>query len=241
LGKIKTNFSKEVEPIRKAYDLAVEQYIKGIHPLKDVPDDFKNSLDFKIFMKDSDPSIIGSNAPENKDYLAPEKGMRFLDAGCGANLANYKFHKWPSVFFGVDISTALIDEMKRYIKKHQIQIGGLHVAEITSMPFEDSYFDIALLIGVLEYYSLQYTEEALEEMNRVLKPSAKLVVDIANLGHPHVNIMFRLEAYLNRRNIPKSREDFEKILEPLFLIDKVDNSKVMLKYFVRNKKSRNGF
>ena len=236
MGKIKTDFSKEVEQIRTAYDLTVEQYKKGIHPLKDVPDDFKSRSDFKAFMKDSDPSITGSSAPENKEYLAPEKGMRFLDAGCGANLANYKFHEWPSVFYGVDISKALIDEMKRYVDKHCIQIGGLHVAEITNMPFEDNYFDIALLIGVLEYYSLQYTKRALEEMSRVLKPSAKLVVDIANLGHPHVKIMFELEAYLKRPNIPKSRDDFEKMLEPLFLIDKVDDSKVMLKYFVRNKK-----
>jgi SAM-dependent methyltransferase len=216
--------------------LTVEQHKKGIHPLKDVPDDFKSRSDFKAFMKDSDPSITGSNAPENMEYLAPEKGMRFLDAGCGANLANYKFHEWPSVFYGVDISPALIDEMKRYAHKHHIQIGDLYVAEITDMPFEDSYFDIALLIGVLEYYSLQYTKRALEEMNRVLKPSAKLVVDIANLRHPHVDVMFKLEAYLNRPNIPKSCEDFEKLLEPLFWIDRIDDSKVMLKYFVRNKK-----
>ncbi len=239
MGKIKTNFSKEVEPIRTAYDLTVEQYKKGIHPFKDVPDDFKSRLDFKTFMKDSDPSITGSNAPENKEYLAPKKGMRFLDAGCGANLANYKFHKWPSVFYGVDISAALIDEMRRYVHKHHIQIGGLHVAEITNMPFEDSCFDIALLIGVLEYYSLHYTKRALEEMNRVLKPSAKLVVDIPNLAHAHVDIMFTLEAYLKRPNIPKSCEDFEKMLEPLFFIDKIDDAKVMLKYFVRNKKGGN--
>jgi SAM-dependent methyltransferase len=236
---MKTDFSEEVEQIRKAYDLTVEQYKKGIHPLKDVPDDFKCRSDFKAFMKDSEPSITGSNAPENKKYLAPEKGMRFLDAGCGANLANYKFHEWSSVFYGVDISTALIDEMKRYVDKHRLQIGGLYVAEITNMPFEDSYFDIGLLIGVLEYYSLQYTKRALEEMSRVLKPSARLVVDIANVGHPHVHLMFELEAYLKRPNVPKSREGFEKMLEPLFSIEKIDDSKGMLKYFVRNKKGGN--
>lgn len=230
-----TEFFDQVEKIRKAYDLTVEQYHKGIDPLKEVPEDFKNSPDFKAFMKDADPSTTGSNAFENKEYLEPKKGMRFLDAGCGANLAVYEFYKWPSIFYGVDISTALISEMRKFVKKNSLQIGGLYVTEIISMPFEDNYFDIALLIGVLEYYSLEYTKKALEEMNRVLKPSAKLVVDIANLVHPHVDIMFKLEAYLKRPNIPKSREDFEKILKPLFLIDKIDDSNVMLKYFVRNR------
>ena len=232
---MRTEFSEQVEIIRMAYDLTVEQYHKGIDPLKEVPEDFKNSMEFKAFMKDADPSVTGSNASKNKEYLKPKKGMRFLDAGCGANLAVYKFYKWPSIFYGVDISTVLINEMKKFVSKHSIQIGSLHVAEIISMPFEDNYFDIALLIGVLEYYSLEYTKKALEEMNRVLKPSAKLVVDIANLIHPHVDVMFKLEAYLKRPNIPKSREDFEKILKLLFLIDKIDDSKVMLKYFVRNR------
>jgi len=230
-----TEFIDQVKKIRKAYDLTVEQYHKGIDPLKEVPEDFKNSPDFKALMKNADPSTTGGNAFENKEYLKPKKGMRFLDAGCGANLAVYEFYKWPSIFYGVDISTALISEMRKFIKKNSLQIGDLYVAEIISMPFEDNYFDIALLIGVLEYYSLEYTKKALEEMNRVLKPSAKLVVDIANLMHPHVDIMFKLEAYLKRPNIPKSREDFEKILKPLFLIDKIDDSKVMLKYFLRNR------
>jgi SAM-dependent methyltransferase len=231
-----TKSSEQVEKIRMAYDLTVGQYHKGIDPLKEVPEDFKNSKECKAFIKGANPSITGSNASDNKEYLKPKKDLRFLDAGCGANLAVYEFYKWPSIFYGVDISTALVNEMKKFVKRRGIQIGGLYVAEITSMPFEDNYFDIALLIGVLEYYSLEYTKRALEEINRVLKPSAKLVVDIANLIHPHVDIMFKLETYLKRPNIPKSRGDFERILKPLFLTEKVDDSKVMLKYFVRNRK-----
>jgi SAM-dependent methyltransferase len=234
-GKVGLESDEQVEKIRLAYDLTVEQYHKGIDPLNEVPEDFKNSPDFRAFMKEAGSSATGSNAPENKEYLEPEKGMRYLDAGCGANLAVHEFYKWPSVFYGLDISSALIDEMEKFVKRRGLQIGGLDVAEIVSLPFEGSFFDIAMLIGVLEYYSLDYAKEALEEMNRVLKPSAKLVVDIANLNHPHVDIMFKLEAYLKRPHIPKSREDFEKILKPLFLIDKVDDSKVMLKYFVRNR------
>ncbi len=232
---MKANFSEQVETIRKAYDLTVDQYNQGEDPLDDVPEDFKNNPDFKAFMKAAGPSLTGSNAPENREYLKPKKGMAFLDAGCGANLAAYEFYKWPSTFYGVDISSALINAMNTFVAKNRIRIGGLYVAEIIDMPFEDNTFDIALLIGVLEYYPLEYTKIALQEMHRVLKPSAKLVVDIANLDHSHVDIMFKLEEYLKRPNVPKSREDFEKILRPLFLIDKVDDSKVMLKYFVRNR------
>jgi SAM-dependent methyltransferase len=231
-----SEFKDQVEKIRLAYDLTVKQYRQGIDPLNEVPEDFKNSPDFKALMKEADPLCTGSNAPEIKEYLKPEKGMRFLDAGCGANLAVHEFYKWPSIFYGVDISSALISEMKIFVKKQGLQIGGLHVAEVISLPFEDSFFDIAMLIGVLEYYSLEYVKKAMEEMNRVLKPSAKMAVDIANTNHPHVDIMFRLESYLKRPHIPKSREDFEKVLKPLFLIDRVDDSKVMLKYFVRNRK-----
>ena len=162
--------------------------------------------------------------------------MAFLDAGCGADLEAHGFHNWPSTFYGVDISTALIDRMKEFVQRNKLRIGGLYVAEIVDMPFEDNYFDIALLIGVLEYYPLEYTRMAVEEIHRVLKPSAKLVVDIANLRHAHVALMFKLEEYLRRPNVPKSRQDFEKLLKPLFSIDNVDDSKVMLKYFVRNKK-----
>ncbi len=231
-----TKFSEQVGKIRQAYDLTVEQYRMGIDPIKEVPEDFKNNPDFRAFIKDAGPLSTGSNAPEIRQYLKPEKGQRCLDAGCGANLAVHEFYKWPSIFYGVDISSALINEMKKFVKKHRLQIGSLHVAEVISLPFKDSFFDIAMLIGVLEYYSLEYVKKALEEMNRVLKPSAKLVVDIANLNHPHVDMMFKLEDYLKRPHIPKSREDFEKVLEPLFLIDQIDDSKVMLKYFVRNRK-----
>ncbi len=228
----------QVEKIRKAYDLTVEHVLGGTDTLKEVPEDFKNRPAFKAFMEGAGPSATGSNAPENKDYLRPEKGMRFLDAGCGANLAAYEFYKWPSLFYGVDISPALIRAMNEFVRRRRLRVGGLHVAEIVDMPFEDDTFDIAMLIGVLEYYSLEYARRALGEIHRVLKPSARLVLDIANLAHPHIGMMFDLEAILKRPHIPKSREAFEKILNPLFAPDKVDDSRVMLKYFVRNKKRR---
>jgi len=76
----------------------------------------------------------------------------------------------------------------------------------------------------------------LAELNRVLKPQAKMVLDIPNLEHPDVNLMFKIEEFLGRPNIPNSRESFEEVLKPLFSIERLDDSRVMIKYFIHNLK-----
>lgn len=230
------NMVKQLERIRKAYNLTVEQYNKGFDSFTNVPKNFKNTPDFKAFLEGTGPLLTGSGVPEYKEYLAPKSGMRFLDAGCCANLANYRLDKWGSTYYGVDIAPALINAMKGFVKHNQISIGGLYVAEITRLPFDDCFFDVAAVIGVLEYCSFGYTKAALSELNRVLKIQSKMVLDIPNLEHPHVNTMFKLEEYLARPNIPKSRSAFEKILASLFSVERVDDSRIMLKYFVRTMK-----
>jgi ubiquinone/menaquinone biosynthesis C-methylase UbiE len=135
----------------------------------------------------------------------------------------------------VDISPALVDAMKSFVEKNGISTGGLHVADVASLPFDDRLFDIATLIGVLEYCALQHTEHILYELWRVLKLDAKMVLDVPNLEHPYVNTMLRLEEFLGRPNIPKEKKSIENFLKHRFTIDRVDDSRVMIKYFVRAK------
>ena len=45
-----------------------------------------------------------------------------------------------------------------------------------------------------------------------------------------------LEEYLGRPNIPLSRAAPEEILRPLFSVQRIDDSRAMLKYFVRTLK-----
>ena len=225
-----------LQQISDAYDLTVKQYREKIDPLTNVPYEFRNSKEFKEFQQSTGSEITGSNAPENKQYLDPESGMKFLDAGCCANLANYRFDKWPSVYHGIDISPALIDAMKGFVTHQGISVGSLKVAELAALPFDDNFFDIASVIGVLQYADLNYCKSALRELNRVLKNGSRMVVDIPNMKHAHVQTMFKLEEYLGRPNIAKSRTEFEAILTPLFTTVKVDNSHVMMKYFVKTKK-----
>ena len=218
--------------IREAYDLTVEQNRQGTDPLDAVPDSLKNSAQFKEFMRELGPEQTGSSAPENREFLDPQPGMKFLDAGCSANLANYRLDRWPSLYYGVDISPALIRAMRSFAEHNNIAVGALEVTELLRLPFDDSFFDIAAVIGVLEYASLDYCESALRELGRVLKTGSRMVVDIPNLDHPHIDTMFALERYLGRPNMPKARADFERVLAPLFTTLRTDDSCVMLKYFV---------
>jgi SAM-dependent methyltransferase len=216
--------------IRNAYDLTVEQYDHDIDPLGQVPLELRESAAFQTFIEDASRSC-NSGAPENKEFLEPEAGMCFLDVGSGASLANYRLDLWPSKYFGIDISRALIQAMHKFSIDHGASIGGLHVAELADLPFADDVFGIAATIGVLEYCTMEYAKRGLSELQRVLKPHARMVLDIPNLDHPHVDIMFRLEDHLNRPQVPHSRSAFESVLLSHFSIDRVDDAHVMVKYF----------
>lgn len=163
--------------------------------------------------------------------------MRFLDFGCCANLANYRLDKWPSKYYGVDISPKLISAMKGFVKRRKLSIGELYISEISDLPFKDNFFDIAAVIGVLEYYGGEYVKKALDEIYRVLKDGGKIVIDMPNLKHPDVNKMFKLEKFLGRSRLKVvSEEKFRKLLKGKFEIVKVDTSSVMTVYFLKRLK-----
>lgn len=221
---------KQLEIIRKAYDLTVKEHDEEIDPLAKVPKEFKESKRFKEFQN---LTGLDSSNDAYKIFLNPSKGMKFLDIGSCANLSNYKLYEWPSEYYGVDISPALIEAMKGFVKRKNIKIGGLYVADVANLPFKDNFFDIAAIIGVLEYFDLDYIKKALAELHRVLKPGGRLVVDMPNLEHPLVDVMFELEKYLGRPRLTvPSKNEFEAELKRFFQIDKTDGI-IMIKYFVK--------
>ena len=112
-------------------------------------------------------------------------------------------------------------------------IGGLSVAELAALPFDARFFDIAAVVGVLEYCSAEYVRLALPELHRVLRPGSNRRTDIPNPDSPYVDTMFRLEECLGRTGVRHSRSTFEEQLEPLFPVERCDDTHVMLKYFCR--------
>ena len=200
-----------------------------------MPEEFTNSPAYKAFIGDTDRTT-SSNAPENRKYLAPAPGMRFLDAGCCGGYAEHQMWKWPSTYFGVDFCPSIIEAMRGVAATHSLPHGGFEVAEIVELPHENDFFDIGQLIGVLEYCPMDYCQRAIREMSRVLKPAARFILDVPNTQHPHCETMFQLEEYMDRPNVPKDRDEFEAVLKSIFRVDHIDDTQVMIKYFVINKK-----
>jgi len=225
---------ERLDKIRRAYDLVVEQHEKGVEPLVDVPDSIKSSPGYKYILENRNK--LNSAAPDIIKYLSPGHGMRYLDGGCSANLANYRLDKWSSIYYGVDISQRLIAAMEAFAEQHNIPVGGLYVADLSELLFDNDFFDIASVIGVFEYCTLDYIDKALKELYRVMKPGARMVLDIPNQKHPYVKDMMQLEEYLGRPNILHPPLEFEKVLVQFFTIDSIDDSQIMLKYFVRTLK-----
>jgi SAM-dependent methyltransferase len=220
---------EQLDRIRRAYDLTVQQYHDAVDPLDQIPTELRDSAELIALLQDANAS--NSGASDNREFLDPRAGMRFLDVGCGASLANYHLYRWESTYFGIDVSSGLIEAMNRFVRMNSIPIGGLSVAELAELPFDGNSFDISGAIGVMEYCPVDYVVRALSELHRVLKPGSRLVLDIPNPESPLVDTMFRLEECLGRMEILHSRSVFEAQLEPLFAIERFDDARVMLKYF----------
>jgi len=235
---MKNSNRNQILNIKKAYDDTVVRYYNGIEDVDLLPDEFKNSIRYSKLKKLLELTSFNSSNSEIKEYLYPQQGMAFLDVGSCVNLIENKLFKWPSVYFGIDISPNLIEISKKFVERNNINIGGLYVEEVARMPFENDFFNICAVIGVLEYYDIKYIRNSLKELYRVLKPDSRMVIDMPNQNHPDVDTMFEFEEYLGRpRYKLPTNGQFELELKQLFIIDKIDDSTLMKVYFVRSKKN----
>ena len=229
------NSKQQGQLIKEAYNRTVEDYNKGTSELDYLPDDFKNSVKFQRFIESA--SLCNSGDIQIKNYLKSEMGMKYLDVGSCINLIGYKLYEWQSLYYGIDISQRLIGVTNSFVKTNNISIGGLFVAEISSLPFIPGYFDIASAIGVLEYYEIDYCTIAIKELSRVVRYNGKLVIDMPNQKHHDFITMIEYENYLDRtrKKVPSTKE-FIAALKKFFVIEDIDDSKLMIKYFLRNRK-----
>ena len=95
---------------------------------------------------------------------------KVLDFGCGfGRLYDYLIRKRQQ-YYGVDISSAMIDE---FSKQHPETTESLFVSEGEALPFEDETFSLIVCYGV---FDACYQEKALQEMLRVCSDYGHVVL-----------------------------------------------------------------
>ncbi|MGV8984473.1 class I SAM-dependent methyltransferase [Clostridium sp.] len=111
------------------------------------------------------------------------KGMRILDAGCGAGRFSIEFAKRGCKVTLFDISDEQLKIAKEKINEAKVNenIEGIFQGDIRDLSqFKNEEFDMVVCYGAPLSYVLENREKAILEFNRVLSKSGFLFVSVNN-------------------------------------------------------------
>ncbi|NYT11844.1 MAG: class I SAM-dependent methyltransferase [Methanomassiliicoccales archaeon] len=108
-----------------------------------------------------------------KFEISLPNGSRVLEIGCGngKTIASLKGDDLPIV--AIDFSFKAIELCRFAVKEKKV---SLMVADARFLPFHDDYFDVVISSHLLEHLSESGRNEAVAEMERVLRPGGRTIV-----------------------------------------------------------------
>ncbi len=104
-----------------------------------------------------------------------KEGMNILDIGCGTGYALRRaaeLNNYNGLFYGVDLSSKMIEKAEDNFKDH----NNFHFVQSNaeSIPLDDNFFDIIICTNSFHHYL--NPGKALKEMHRLLKSGGKLYI-----------------------------------------------------------------
>jgi protein-L-isoaspartate(D-aspartate) O-methyltransferase len=120
------------------------------------------------------------------DHYGLKAGDKILDIGCGKGFLLYDFTKiLPGIeIYGIDVSNYAIENSKEEIKDKLI------LANATSLPFEDNYFDFVFSLNTFHNLECFDLFEALKEMERVGKKNKYICVESYRNEVEKMNLLY---------------------------------------------------
>ena len=120
------------------------------------------------FLQLLDRRSLENHAKHLLPHLRP--GLRALDFGCGPGTISVGLAKAvePGEMHGIDVEESQIGMARAAAEAGGHDNATFHVGDVTALPFDDDFFDVAHCHAVLMH--VPDTRAALAEVKRVLKP-----------------------------------------------------------------------
>ncbi len=142
-----------------------------------------------------------------QDYLDKDGSQKVLDIGCSTAACAVQIINFDrNDYTGIDISDHYIDLAKKKKLK-----GKFLCMDARQMDFDNEYFDVAMLVGVLHHMNDSDVRACLKEVLRVLKPGGVLLISEAVFTQDLLlsNILISLDRGRNVRSAAEHKPFFE--------------------------------
>jgi len=134
---------------------------------------------------------------------------RILEVGYGSGVFMPHLSDYCDELYGADPHSKN-KEVEEVLLKNNVK-AKLYSSSVTSLFFEDDYFDSIVIVSALEY--VDDIEVACKEMQRILKPDGELIV-ITPGSTPIVDFGLKL---LTGESAKENYDERRRILEPTIL------------------------
>ena len=107
------------------------------------------------------------------------KNFRSVDIGCGIGRHIKFLDEFGLNPYGIDLSNEAIEEGKGWMNflDRKYLADKMIVGSVTSLPYQDGFFDLGVSHGLLDVMSRSMAEKGLDEILRVLKKGGLMYLD----------------------------------------------------------------
>lgn len=125
--------------------------------------------------KDPETADLSQSRPDENlrtfcDIYLKRKA-RVLDIGCGGGRNSQYLAQEGCEVHGLDIAPAAVEFCRKRMNRFGLS-GTFTVGEMTSIPYEDGFFDGIVCVATLDHVTLQGAKKTIKEIRRVKSPQA---------------------------------------------------------------------